>query len=302
MATLKHIRKRITSVKSTQKITKAMKMVAAAKLRRAQHAVQSARPYAREIARLLGDVSARSVGESDLLSASPLFASRESVASKTLLVLFTSDRGLCGAFNASAVKTAIATIAEEKAAGRVVDVVVYGRKGRDLLNAKGITPVAVETDLVKWTLDTLRTQSTQWIERYAAGEVDRVLLIFNRFVSAISQVPTVKTYLPFALSEDQAGSGQSAHVAQTTQIDYEYEPNKAAFVSDLINRSLFSTFQIAYLESLASELGARMSAMDSATKNAGELIRNLTLEYNRARQAAITLELMDIVNGAESLS
>ena|SRR3990167_7248015 len=294
MATLEHIRKRIRSVKNTQKITKAMKMVAAARLRRAQQAMLSARPFSKELNDLFAAI-VPSLSPEDI-AAHPLLAPRHAIA-RTAVILFTSDRGLCGAFNTNVIKKAISVIAEEKALGRAVELTVYGRKGRDGMTARHHLPHVIDTDIGKWNLEDLKSRLLPLLARYESGELDGISLVYNRFVSAISQEPTTRQLLPV----DAFAQPAAASLA-TTDTDYAYEPDRLGFARVLIEKLVFSNFQLAYLESLASELAARMSAMDSATKNASDMIRQLTLTYNRARQAAITLELMDIVNGAEAIS
>lgn len=289
MATLKHIRKRIKSVKNTQKITRAMKMVAAAKLRRAQQAMLAARPYSRELNRLLATIVAKQGADATVSS----FAPRE-IVKRTAVLAFSSDRGLCGGFNSNIVKAVLAVSAEEQKKGSEIDMIVYGRKGRDVLTAKGQSLAQVETDIGKWTLADIKSRLQVLVTRYEQGELDRICVIYNRFVSAISQEVMVKQLLPFDRSAFEK-TGEA-------DLEHDYEPTKGECIAILMQKSLLSSLYLAYLESVASELGARMSAMDSATNNASEMIRKLTLKYNRARQAAITLELMDIVNGSESLA
>ncbi len=295
MPSLKTIRKRIGSVKSTQKITKAMKMVAAARLRRAQHAMLSARPYVSGLETMLSEVLAE--GGEAIRSSSPLFGkhSDEAVTGKTVLAVFSSDRGLCGGFNANAAKKVLAVLSSELASepGKV-EIAAFGKKARDILQAKGRSVSHFVGDMGKWDEALMRRESDALLARYESGEVDRVVLVFNRFVSALTQEATVLQILPLAPPVQASDKAMS--------VEREYEPNRAQF-GDAVARAIYRAyFQKAYLESVASELAARMNAMESATKNASEMIASLTLVYNRARQAAITRELMDIVNGAEAIS
>jgi len=286
MATLKSIRKRIVTVKSTQKITKAMKMVAAAKLRRAQNAVIASRPYAQKLKEVVGSVVARSEG-----SGHPLLKAHEATKTAEVMV-FSSNRGLCGGFNSNLLRKADTFVKELKAKGIAVRLVIIGKKGRDYFAARNVT---IDENNVAWAnvlpfVEALAlTQSLA--ERFAAGAFDEFYLVYNKFESAISQVPTIERLLPFTVDAQ----------TETKGIDAIYEPSKEAILETLLPKLVAMVIFKAHLESLAAELGARMSAMDSATKNASEMIGKLSLKYNRARQAAITTELMDIVNGAESL-
>lgn len=286
MATLKDIRKRITSVKNTQKITRAMKMVAAAKLRRAQQALMGGRPHAdflqESLARLVGAAEAYDL---------PLLKKREEIR-KAHLLIFTSDRGLCGGFNGNLLRYLEHWRAHDGKEFPEIDISVIGKKGRDFYRAKKIELVSAET----WTQETFSFADAQkmaaaWQERYEAGEFDVLFLGYNHFKSAISQVPTLKTVLPVTVPiSEQELPGPVA-----------WEGDPKVLLKQLVLRQLATEFYLAVLESQASELGARMSAMDNATNNASDMIGSLTLKYNRARQAAITTELMDIVNGAEAL-
>ena len=294
MASLKELRSRITSVKSTQKITSAMKMVAAAKLRRAQEQAEAARPYAERMDRMLGSLAASLKGRAGV---SPMLAGTGSDQTH-LLVVITSDRGLCGGFNTSIVRRARQMARDLKAEGKTVKIVCVGRKGRDQLRRDlGSSIIDSYTDVGRRRLsfedaDEIARKVT---ELFLAGEFDVCTMIYNRFKSAISQIVTAQQLIPFAAPEgEQGGEGGSAAV-------YSYEPDEAEILADLLPRNLAVQVFRGLLESAASEHGARMSAMDNATRNAGDMINGLTLTYNRTRQAQITKELIEIISGAEAL-
>jgi F-type H+-transporting ATPase subunit gamma len=281
MATLKVIRKRIGSVRSTQQITKAMKMVAAAKLRRAQEAVVAARPYVEK----LGEVVAGFAGD-EAVRAHPLVRER-TPETNVLLLLLTADRGLCGGFNANLIRQSESFIATE---GRAASLTIVGRKGHDHYKrrrtpivehfggATGPTALAQAREIVGRT-----------VPRFVDGEVDAVYLLYGRFRSALSQEPTLERLLPIETPRSE------------TSREYLYEPSRGAVIESLLPRWVEAKVFQALLESIASEQGARMTAMESATTNASDMIERLTLEMNRARQATITKELMEIVGGAEAL-
>ncbi|MBI4515159.1 MAG: ATP synthase F1 subunit gamma [Deltaproteobacteria bacterium] len=283
MANLKAIRKRISSVKSTQQITKAMKMVAAAKLRRAQSAVLAARPYADKLGALVESVAARVGAE-----AHPLLSLRPEERT-VQLVLLTSDRGLCGGYNSNLVRKAEAFLNEH---GRDrVRLTTIGRKGFDYFKRRPVNIVEKHVNLFGGPGRELAATVGRGLARdFAAGEVDAVYLLYNQFRSAISQVVTVARLLPLTA----AGGGESA-------AEYLYEPDAATLLERLLRQYVTVLLHRSFLESVASEHGARMTAMDSASKNAAEMIDRLTLQMNRARQATITTELMEIVSGAEAL-
>jgi len=284
MPSLKALRKRIATVRSTQKITKAMKMVAAAKLRRAQEAAERARPYAEKIVEMFGAVVADVEG-----TAHPLLARRDE--QRIELVVVTSDRGLCGGYNANLQRKAEAFIRERP--GKRVAVSGVGRKGIEFFRRRGIVLVGEQTDVVnRPVVDSARTLVQGLTQRFAAGETDAVYLLYSRFRSAISQIPTVTPLLPVALPET---AGQAATA------EYIYEPARPELLAALLPRYIETLVSQALLESIASEHGARMTAMENATSNASDMIDRLTLSMNRARQAAITTELMEIVSGAEAL-
>ena len=286
MATLKIIRKRISSVRNTQQITKAMKMVSAAKLRRAQDAAVAARPYAEKMTELLKNVAARVSSE-----AHPLLQAREE--KKIQLVLFTSDRGLCGGYNANLIRAAEAFI--RKNAEKEVEVTLVGRKGADHFRRRRATIVDRYLNILATPADELAAEIGQkLIARFVNGETDAVYILYSRFRSALSQVPTLEKLLPVALSETSDTEAQ-----QLTE--YLYEPGIEQLLASLLPRITDVAMQRALLEATASEHGARMTAMDSATSNASKMIGSLTLQMNRARQASITRELMEIVGTAEAL-
>ena len=288
MASLRDIRKRIRSVKNTRQITKAMKMVSAAKLRRAQENVIAARPYAQT----LDAVMSALIGRAEPGSLShPLLTRRE--IKKVEVVVVTSDRGLAGGFNANINRRALKYITEQT--GIEVSVSTIGRKGGDFLRGRGVT---VRKDypgtFAKLNYATAEALAKELSKRFVDGEVDAVYLMFNEFVSAIAQVPTTAQLLPF-----------EAKVAETkgqgSQVDYVYEPNPQTVLEKLVPQAVAVKIYRSLLESFAAEHAARMTAMENATRNAGDMIGSLTLFYNRSRQAQITKELVEIVSGAEAL-
>jgi F-type H+-transporting ATPase subunit gamma len=284
MASLKIIRKRISSVKSTQKITKAMKMVAAAKLRRAQAAAEAARPYADKLSALLRNVAARAED-----SAHPLLQGREEPRVVDLL-LVTADRGLCGGYNTNLIRKA-ETFIDEQGSDRV-RLNIVGRRGFDYFKKRPVTVVDKHINLFRGPDSELARRLGEHVAReFAEGRSDGVYVIYNRFRSPLIQVPTLEQILPIA--PDQSGAGDLT--------DYLYEPSEAELLDRLLRRYITVLILHAFLEAIASEFGARMTAMDSATNNASDMIERLTLEMNRARQAAITKELMEIIGGAEAL-
>jgi F-type H+-transporting ATPase subunit gamma len=286
MASLKIIRKRISSVKSTQQITKAMKMVAAAKLRRAQEAAQAARPYAEKLSELLRTVAARVEGLQH-----PLLATRESEQTIDVIVI-TSDRGLAGGFNFNLIRKAENLIRERP--GVTVRLSVIGNKGYSYFRRRPVGVAEHHTHLPGGPDHALALQiAARVAQDFAERRSDGVYLVYSRFRSALSQVPTVEQVLPVA--------SPTAEGAEVLQADYIYEPDPATLLDRLLRQYITTVIDRAFLESIASEHGARMTAMESATSNASEMINRLTLEMNRARQAAITTELMEIVSGAEAL-
>ena len=285
MATLKVIRKRIGSVRNTQQITKAMKMVSAAKLRRAQEAAVQARPYAEKMTELLKNVAARVASE-----AHPLLAPREE--KKVQLVLFTSDRGLCGGYNTNMIRAAEAFI-RHHAGDRQFQLSLVGRKGADNFRRRGADISERYVDILYKAADELAGEIVdKLIKRFVSGEVDAVYIVYSRFRSALSQVPTVEKLLPVTVAE-------SVDAQQHTE--YLYEPGVEQLLASLLPRITGVAVQRALLEATASEHGARMTAMESASGNAAKMIGSLTLQMNRARQASITRELLEIVGTAEAL-
>jgi F-type H+-transporting ATPase subunit gamma len=284
---LKAIRKRIGTVRSTQKITRAMKLVAAARLRRAQDAILQLRPYARRLHEVLSELAARS-GE----TSHPLLARRE--PRRVELVILTSDRGLCGGFNSSIVRAADRFVRESQQRFESIQRVVVGRKGRDYYRHRKV-PMAHELPGVSTAVGLERAShlATMVIDDYLLDEdkrLDAVFLVYNEFKSPGSQRVTVEQLLPI----------EPVELVQHTT-DFIYEPSRAQLLDHLLPLHVQTQVYRAVLESVASELGARMTAMENATNNAAELIRGLTLDYNRARQASITKELMEIIGGAEAL-
>jgi F-type H+-transporting ATPase subunit gamma len=293
MATLKELRVRIRSVTSTQKITSAMKMVAASRLRRAQEQAEAARPYANRMERMLASLAGNLRGRAN---APRLLAGTGSDATH-LIVVATSDRGLAGGFNATILREARRTIRQLQDAGKTVKIITIGRKGRDSLRrdySRLILDSVVEIGRPRLTFEMARDIADRVLDRFAAGEFDVCTLIFSRFRSAISQVVTKQQLIPFAPPEVESDAAAGAAI-------YEFEPEEEEILRDLLPRNLAVQLFTAFLESNASEQGARMTAMDNASRNAGEVIDRLTILRNRTRQAAITKELIEIISGAEAL-
>ena len=295
MPSLKDLKNRIDSVKSTQKITKAMQMVAAAKLRRAQDAAQAARPYAERMGKVLAALGAVYEGQSD----APVLLGGTGKDQVHLLVVATGERGLAGGFNSS-----IARLAREHAAklisqGKTVKILTVGRKGHDILRRQ-YPELIVDTFNFREIKQVGFTQAQQVADKvlamFAAGEFDVATLFFARFGSVISQIPTAQQIIPAKLEKIE-GEGAAA----SSTVPYEYEPSEEAIVEDLLPRNISVQVLRALLENSASFYGAQMSAMDNATRNAGEMIGKLQLSYNRQRQAQITKELIEIISGAEAL-
>ena len=287
MANLKSIKKRIVSVKNTRQITKAMKMVSAAKLRRAQENVVAARPYAKK----LGEVLQR-LARNQEVDGHPLLEKRS--PEKALVILVTSDRGLCGGFNANISKAAERFIKERTADYAEISLLTVGRKGYEFLKNRQTIRKNYSGVLSNLNYQTAAMLAQEVIEGYLAGDYDEVFLLYNAFRSVMSQDITLQQLLPIA---PPAGGEEENEIAQ----EYIYEPSKGELLDELLPKYIEVTMFKAMLESVASEHGARMTAMDSASKNATEMIGKLTLVYNRARQAAITTELMEIISGAESI-
>ena len=300
MASLKDLRNRISSVKSTQKITSAMKMVAAAKLRRAQEQAEAARPYAERMGRMLG-----SVASSVMAGQGPKLLSGTGKDQVHLVVVATADRGLCGGFNSSIVRESKRLIDELKGQGKDVKVLCVGRKGRDQLRrTHGNLIVETIEDVNKPypSFDKADEIAERLRRMFDAEEFDVCTLIYARFKSAINQIVTRQQLIPFAADDTAEEDGQTAPAPpQADGAVYEYEPSEEQILADLLPRNLSVQIYRAILENNASEHGARMTAMDNATRNAGEMINKLTLQYNRTRQAAITTELIEIISAKEAM-
>ncbi len=306
MPSLKDIRKRITSVKSTQKITRAMKMVAGARLNKAQQRITALRPYAVKTQRVLSEITATlpspdvpEVGAvvDPIEAEQPLLARRP--AQRILYVVITSDRGLCGAFNVNIGKTALAAWQDAEAAGQKVSMAVIGRKGRDFLRRRE-APVVKEFPGI-WDdlgIEAAREVAHGLLMPFLAGEVDCLRLVYNEFKSAMTQRVVDEQLLPVPPPPPEP---DAEVVVSLTDREFIFEPNREALLERLAPMYVEISILRALYESMASELGARMTAMDAATKNAEEMIDKLTLQYNRARQAAITTELMEIIGGANAL-
>ncbi len=299
MASLKDLRNRIASVKSTQKITSAMKMVAAAKLRRAQEQAEAARPYAERMDRMLGSLAASLQGRAGV---SPMLAGTGD-DKVHLLVAVTSDRGLCSGFNTAIVRRTRQMAAELTDAGKTVKILCVGRKGRDLLRrdwADAIVGAYSDIGRRRLGFEDADAIAGKITEMFEAGEFDVCTMIYNRFKSVISQIVTAQQLIPFAPPESGAEEDSDSGAGVPAAI-YSYEPDEAEILADLLPRNLAVQVFRGLLESAASEHGARMTAMDNATRNAGDMIAGLTLTYNRTRQAQITKELIEIISGAEAL-
>ena len=292
MPSLKDLRNRIASVKATQKITKAMQMVAAAKLRRAQNAAEAARPYAERMETVLASLAA-SIGPGGQAPALLAGTGRDNVH---LLVVCTAERGLCGGFNASIVRLARDTAVSLMGQGKTVKILCIGKKGHDILRRQFERQIIELVDLRG--VRTLGFDNADAIGRkivalFQAGEFDVCTVFFSRFKTVIAQIPTALKLIPLAFATDET--------AAAPQAVYEYEPDEEEILTTLLPRNISIQLLRALLENAASEQGARMSAMDSASRNAGEMIKKQTMKYNRSRQAMITKELIEIISGAEAL-
>jgi len=287
MANLKEIRNRITSIKSTMQITSAMKMVSAAKLKKAQDAISAMRPYSSKLTELLQNLSATL--DSD---AGGVYSTQREV-SKVLIVVVTSNRGLCGGFNSSITKKVV-SIVEEKYSTAEVDLFSIGKKGADVLSKK-FTIAATNNDVFDaLTFDNVATIAEELMKLYVAGTYDKIEIVYNQFKNAATQIPQVEQFLPIKPIEQEDATAVNS--------DYIFEPSKIEIVEALIPKSLKNQLYKAIRDSFASEHGARMTAMHKATDNATELRDELLLTYNKARQAAITNEILEIVGGAEALN
>jgi F-type H+-transporting ATPase subunit gamma len=295
MASLKDMRNRIASVKATRKITKAMQMVAAAKLRRAQEAATAARPYAERMARVLANVNARVANRA---GASPLLVGtgKDQVH---LLVVMTAERGLCGGFNSNIARLARADAVRLRASGKTVKIMAVGRKGYDALRRDWSRNVVDRVDhksVKQLAFANAQAIADKIFAMFNAGEFDVCTLYFSEFKSVIAQKPTAQQLIPAHIPDQAASKDASRSLAS-----YEYEPSEEEILGPLIARNIATQIFRGLLENAASEQGARMSAMDSATRNAGDMINKLTIRYNRQRQANITKELIEIISGAEAL-
>jgi len=289
MASGKDLKRRIASVNSTRQITKAMKMVAAARLRRAQDAILRARPFALSIRSVVGDL----IKSDSIREYHPLLSRR--AAKKVNVILVTSDRGLCGSFNTNLLKRAEALYREESGKYEKLVFTCFGKKGYEYLTLHKIPIHKYHQDFFKgFKYAKAHAAAEEMIQEYLAGDFDEIRVIFAEFKSAISQIIVRQTLLPIEAKESNDDDvGDAA--------DYLFEPNREKILDKLLPRYFIAQLYRSMLESQASEHGARMAAMDNATKNAGEMIRKLTLEFNKVRQAGITKELLEIVSGAEAL-
>jgi F-type H+-transporting ATPase subunit gamma len=289
MPSLKDLKNRIASVKNTRKITKAMQMVAAAKLRRAQEAAEAARPYADRMTAVIAGLSA-SVGNAE---GAPRLLAGTGADKVHLLVVMTAERGLCGGFNSTIARLARAEAQRLLAQGKTVKILTVGKKGREQLKRDLSQHFVGHVDLTEVKrVGYVNAQgiARDILARFDAGEFDVATLFFNRFQSVISQIPTAQQVIP---AKFEATAQETA--------EYDYEPGEEAILADLLPRGVATQVFTALLENGASEQGARMSAMDNATRNAGDMINRLTIQYNRSRQASITKELIEIISGAEAL-
>jgi F-type H+-transporting ATPase subunit gamma len=290
MPSLKDLKNRIASVTSTRKITKAMQMVAAAKLRRAQDAAESARPYADRMSAVMSNLVS-GVGDSE---SAPRLLAGSGRSNIHLLILASSERGLCGGFNSSIVRLARSHIADLQNSGKTVKIITVGKKGREQIKRDFADLIINHVDLSevkRISYGNAKSIADDILARFSVEEFDICTIFYNEFKSVISQVPTALQLIPAVLKE-------------TANIDdafYEYEPDETEILAELLPRAMSTQIFTALLENGASEQGARMSAMDSATRNAGDMIDKLTIEYNRSRQAVITNELIEIISGAEAL-
>ena len=291
MPNLKDLKNRIESVKNTRKITKAMQMVAAAKLRRAQDAAEASRPYSERFNSVLASLAA-SVGSSE---SSPILLRGTGKQDVHLLIVMTAERGLCGGFNSNIAKLARSHAAKLKEDGRQVKVITVGKKGRDALKRDLGEYFVDHVDLsefksIKYV--NAQTIAKALLVRFDDNEYDVATIFYSKFVNVVSQIPTAQQIIPAVFEDQSPASGKAI---------YDYEPDEETILADLLPRGIATQIFAALLENGASEQGARMSAMDNATRNAGDMIDKLTIEYNRSRQAVITNELIEIISGAEAL-
>ncbi len=290
MPNLKDLKNRIASVKSTRKITKAMQMVAAAKLRRAQEAAEQSRPYTERFLAVMAGLSSAAEGS----DSAPKLLSGTGSDQVQLLVVMTSERGLCGGFNTNIVKLAKTHATKLQAAGKTVKILTVGKKGRDQLKRDFGNLLIGHIDLSevkRMSYGDAQGVAKDVLARFDAGEFDVATIFFGKFQNVVTQIPTAQQIIPFAVPEGYEAS----------ETLYDYEPDEEAILADLLPRAVATAIFAALLENAASEQGARMSAMDNATRNAGDMIDQLTIQYNRSRQDVITNELIEIISGAEAL-
>ena len=291
MPNLKDLKNRIESVKNTRKITKAMQMVAAAKLRRAQDAAEASRPYSERFNSVLASLAA-SVGSTE---GAPLLLRGTGKQDVHMLVVMTAERGLCGGFNSSIAKLARSHAAELKENGKQVKIITVGKKGRDAIKRDLGEYFIEHVDLSEFkSIKYVNAQSIAkaLLSRFDDNEYDVATIFYSKFVNVVTQIPTVQQIIPATFDDQSSASDKTI---------YDYEPDEETILADLLPRGVATQIFSALLENGASEQGARMSAMDNATRNAGDMIDNLTIEYNRSRQAVITNELIEIISGAEAL-
>jgi len=294
MPNLKDLKIRIESVKSTRKITKAMQMVAAAKFRKAQEAAEQARPYAERMAKVLDKLTMKNIDKS---AGSPLLVGNGR-SEKFLVIVATSERGLCGGFNSSIVKLAKSQINNLLSEGKGVEILTIGKKGREQLKREfgGLMKDHVDlSNIKKMAYQDASAIAESILAKFSKNEFDIAMIFYNEFESVISQIPKVHQLIPVE------SKGEDTLTYKNNDLTYVYEPDEQEIIEDLLPKAIATQVFTALLENGASEQGARMSAMDNATRNAGEMIDKLTIQFNRSRQAAITNELIEIISGAEAL-
>ncbi len=291
MPSLKDLKIRIDSVKSTRKITKAMQMVAAAKLRKAQESAERGRPYAEKMRAIVSNLAS---SNKNVVSGNK-FLGDSSDSKKFLLIVATAERGLCGGFNSSIVKLAKSRIAELASQNKEIKILTIGKKGREQLKREFESLFVGHVDLSEEktiTIETARNISTDLISRFEKGEYQVAEIFYNKFASVISQIPSSYKLLPVSFNEEESTSDS---------ISFNFEPDEDEILKEIIPKSIATSIFSVLQENAASEQGSRMAAMDNATRNAGEMIDKLTIDFNRSRQAAITNELIEIISGAEAL-
>ena len=290
MPNLKDLKNRIESVKSTRKITKAMQMVAAAKLRRAQESAEQSRPYAERFVAVMSGLAASVQGS----ESAPKLLSGTGSDNVHLLVVMTAERGLCGGFNTNIAKLARVKAEELTAAGKTVKILTIGKKGRDALK-RDLGDNFVEhvdlSEVKRIGYSEAQNAAAKVLSMFDAGEFDVATIFYSKFQNVVTQIPTAQQVIPFEIPEGYEGG----------DVFYDYEPDEEEILKDLLPRGVATAIFSGLLENGASEQGARMSAMDNATRNAGDMIEKLTIQYNRSRQAVITNELIEIISGAEAL-